>query len=160
MSLTIKLILPLCKKVIPKEFLTKEAGFVDAFTVDPEWMQCNSHITLLYDFIIDSAQKARRLECFRRNGLVHQTRIINGKWYLVYHIKAYTNTINHYRSQGRSPYAKSDILKIVKYWNTEDNDINNMMFNLGRNVEWKDTFFPERYWPWNTRFVSASHCCG
>lgn len=143
MSLTIKLILPLCKKVIPKEFLTKEAGFVDAYTIDPEWMQCNSHITLLYDFIIDNAQKARRLECFRRNGLVHQKRIINGKWYLVYHIKAYTNSINHYRSRGRSPYAKSDILKIVKYWNTEDDDINNVMFNIGKNVEWKDTFLPE-----------------
>lgn len=143
MSLTCKLIIPLCKKVIPKEFLTTEAGFVDAFTVDPEWMQCNSHITLMYEFIINTAQKARRFECFRRNGLVHQKRKINGKWYLIYHIKANTTPINRYRTYGRSPVGRNDVLKIIKYWNTNDDEVNSVMFNLDRNVDWKDTFLPE-----------------
>lgn len=144
MSLTIKLILPLCKKVIPKEFLTKEAGFIDAYTVDPNWKQCNSHITLMYEFVIDTRQKARRLECFRRNGLINHTRKIGGKWYTIYHIKADSSSINEYRTWGRSPYLMCDIKRIMKYWSAKDDEINNMfLYGVGKRAEWQDTFLPE-----------------
>ena len=144
MSKTIKLILPLCEKVVPRRFLTKEAGFVDAFTIDNERYYLQEHIILMYEFIIDNAEKAIRLETFRRNGINPTVRRINGKLYTIYVIRAATPEICKYRTWGTPPTNIRYMKKIIAYWKADDEEMLNYILDYDYQIaKFEDTFCPE-----------------
>lgn len=144
MSLPIKLIIPLCKTVIPRRFLTKEAGFVDAFTIDSDRAYLREHIILMYEFSVNSAEKAIRFETLRRNKIPFYTKKINGKTYTIYCINAATPEICNYRIWNSSPKSRNALKRIINYWKSDDEEVTDYILGYkNRLAPFEDSFCPE-----------------
>lgn len=152
MSAGFKLLLPLLKNTnLKKEHLTKEAGFVEAYTDNSNIPLSNNNVFLLYEYIVDNKEKAERFDDLRGCIENDQTSkyFINGKYYLVYRFELDKTTESGLNKTGIFiPYMKKSKEKIIDFWGSSDEDV--LDYILGKaaknpaKYEIKKSFIPER----------------
>lgn len=145
MSTSLKLILPLTLYPITLSMLSKEAGFVDAFTNDINKPWLEDRIFLMYEFDMSTAKKAIRFEKMRRMGLKPYKYKINKKWYHIYALP-YTNKdiILSKTWEFIRLYNTNDLYKILAFWKNTDKDLTTLIFSNNLNTtKFEKSYVPE-----------------
>ena len=123
MSLQSKLIIPLCDKRLKKEFLSQESGFIDAYTWDLNAYWLEDHMMLVYEYDLDTVQKIKRYEYFKKLGYKPKSLKINNKWVTVYVIKSKNGELRDYRTHGYLKRTTETIKSLLDFWGTDENDV-------------------------------------
>lgn len=123
MSMSLKLMIPLISNTLTKNDLSKEAGFVEAYTDDVNKPYLDHHIFLMYDYFSNTAAKFRRMKKFQKDKAAHSEMIykIEGKLYSVYVYPIKASSAN--LKAGRIAYTGLDKSKIINFWGYEDKEV-------------------------------------
>lgn len=141
MSVQAKLIIPLLDKKIKKEYLTKEAGFVDMYVHDINRPYIENCIFLLYKIGIKTDLACECEYCMRECKNTHSVKIeyINNEPYRIYAFPLLgSDSKKIYK--GFKPKDDENISRILGFWKGSDIDVNNVMMKnniYGVKVDWK-----------------------
>lgn len=125
MSYHLKFIVPLLDDEITIDDLTPEAGFVDAYTDDINRPYLDNHIFLLYIANLNSKPSYNRTMKFKNLKSLYNVVDVRIKGTLC---KVYafciTDPAIKYITKNLFALSDSDKLKILKFWKTTDDDVN------------------------------------
>lgn len=130
MSTMMKLIIPLLDDSFTKEDFTEEAGFVDAFTDDINRPYIENCIFLMYkadsytNKSVDTMHKMLGSKCLYNSRLI----FINGVGYKLYAISIVNESVRRLLKGLRIP-KYSDTMKVIKFWEYKEGDVNTYAFN-------------------------------
>lgn len=131
-----KLLIPLIKNSnLKKEHLTKEAGFVDAYTSNLN-DETEDAIYLLYEYTTLNKAKSDRFEDLRDQlgDKMKSKYYINGKMYLVYTFDISDLKKHLIQKTGFcNVCTKEHIKKILDFWGTSDEDV--IDFMMDKNIK-------------------------
>lgn len=128
MSLHIKLLIPILQIGLKKENFSKESGFIDAYIDRSEF---TSSLCLLYDADIISNNKPVTFE----KHVVHSYITVNNHCYELYKYTVHDKKLQHcFDSICFEFYERNNILKILKFWNFEDGEINERVYINCNNI--------------------------
>ena len=149
MSTSLKLILPLTLYPITLSMLSKEAGFVDAFTNDINRPWLEDRIFLMYEFDMSTKEKAIRFEKMRRMGLKPYKYKIKNKWYHVYAIPYKNSGVIASRIwEFMRIYDTDDLYKIMVFWKNTDKELTKLLFVSSlTHIRFEKTNVPEEDGP-------------
>lgn len=125
MNYHLKFILPLLDDELTIDDLSPKAGFVDAYTDDINRPYLDNHIFLLYIANLDSKESYNRTMKFKQLKSIYNILDVRIKGVLC---KLYTFCITNpaikYIFKNSFMLSDSDKTKILKFWKSEDDDIN------------------------------------
>ena len=145
MSTSLKLIIPLTLYPITLSMLSKEAGFVEAFTNDINKPWLEDRIFLMYEFDMSTKEKAIRFEKMRSMGLKPYKYKIKNQWYHIYAIP-YVNkgAIASKIWEFMRIYEPDDLYKIVTFWKNTDKELTKLLFTSTLNhIRFEKSNVPE-----------------
>ncbi len=129
MSTSLKLLIPLAIDPIPLEMLSKEAGFIDAYTHDLNKPYLEDKIFLMYEADFNTNEKAIRFEFFCRLKIPYYTYKINGKLRLIYFFDIKTKSIAHPKMSSVCViYNNDERYKIMEFWRNTEQDVTEHIF--------------------------------
>lgn len=143
MSTMYKTIIPLLGDCLKKEDFTEDAGFVDVFSEDINRPYLDNHIFLMYKFDTKESSWFRNKR-FMDSGIVQNSKMmrINNTCYIVYAIPIINNQVKRIH-KGLNVSTYDDKMKIVKFWNFEEGDVNTLMFKPGATFNYEHKTIPE-----------------
>lgn len=143
MSTMYKMIIPLLNDCLKKEDFSEEAGFTDAFSMDINRPYLDNHIFLMYRFDTKESTWFRNKR-FMDSGMVQNRKLIriNNTCYIVYAIPIINNQVKRIH-KGLNVSTYDDKMKIVKFWNFEEGDVNTQMFKPGATFNYEHKTIPE-----------------
>jgi hypothetical protein len=143
MSTSLKLLIPLAIDPTPLQLLSKEAGFIDAYTHDLNKPFLENKIFLMYEADFNTTEKAERFEFFCRLNIPFYTYKIGGKKRLVYYFDIKTKSImNPKASSVCTIYHDDERHKIISFWENKDKDVNEYMYEQKKPVFYEENIIP------------------
>ncbi len=141
MSTQMKLLIPLLDDTIKKEYLTEEAGFVDAYVHDKNRPYIENCIFLMYEIgkHTDLACECEYYMRFCKNMHSCKIQYIKGKPYRIYAFPLLGKDSKKIY-KGFKPRDDKNISRILGFWLGTDVDVNNVMMRndmYGVKVDWK-----------------------
>lgn len=123
-----KIIIPLGIAGLKKEYFSKESGFVDSYTIDPDHPTDLHNIYLLYDARIRSNESIQCARAFYNNKYLkyQYTKYIDNIPYTVYCF--YTGDYGKYYFNGVFQLYPNQIIPILQFWGLDD-DITKLLIN-------------------------------
>ena len=136
MSNTAKLIIPLLDKDFKKEDFTDETGFVDGYVEDINKPSLTNHTFLVFDGNLDTEKKLERDAKMRHCSTLYsrRTAYISGNPYLIYTFINLSKAIERIRD-NKMPYDEENYLRIMRFWNFEDDYVNSFLRNPSKRVD-------------------------
>lgn len=130
MSYFFKFILPLLDENLTKDDIEPEAGFVDMYSKDINRPYLDNHYFLLYKNDITTTKEFERDKKFKDLKTISGTYFISikGIRYKLYAFTVADNTIR-YMSKGSMLLSSDKKLRIYKFWNFTDDEVNEHMCN-------------------------------
>lgn len=132
MDLAKKLIIPLLDERITKEDISKEAGFINAFTddINRPWLQ-ERYIFLLYSLAKGTKESFNRYYKFKELDCLHSKCYItiNGHSFILYTFIVINLNAKKILQRGSLNLTSKDIIQVVKFWNFTDDEVNDYMIN-------------------------------
>lgn len=154
-NLIAKLIVPLLDENIKLEDLSKESGFVNAYTEDINKPFYYNHIFLLYESV-DTKESLERFQKFNKLKTIHNRRYvtINNKHYIVYTFIKINKDINNILKCGQVFNPKNSLI-INKFWKDLDSEMFQKCFHPRYELseEIKDILPEEDYYPYEPQLV-------
>lgn len=144
MSTQIKLIIPLLDENITKNDFSKESGFVNAYVYNKNKPDLLSHLFLLYDGENRTYEKAKIIEKFSKLKSLYSQKAmwIGGHYYLLYTLTLIGKKMRDLL-QGIPSFEEEDVVKTLKFWNLEENDVNRILLGIDPSLSTDDTSVPE-----------------
>ena len=144
MSKQIKLIIPLLNESLTKDDFTPEAGFVGAYTYNKNQPQLLRHLFLLYQSEDRNYRKAVTINKLNNLKSLYswKTVRIGGKFYLLYTL-ALADVKTKKLLQGIPSLEYDDVIKTLRFWNLEDDDVNRILLGIDPSLDIDDTSVPE-----------------
>ena len=141
MSRHFKTIIPLLGEGITMDDIDTKKGFRGMFSYDINRPYLDNHVFLVYSrtttgFSIERDKRLKALSCFYNRKVIH----IKGISFLCYCFVCYKPSIKHILS-NKWAIPDYEKLKIFKFWNFTDDDINDYMLHPS------DILFSETYEP-------------
>lgn len=146
MSTPYKIIIPLLDKNITKDMISKEAGFVDAFSEDINKPFLDHHIFLMYDLEIERTPKVVNRMCkfahvLKTKPYLHK---INGHWYQIYALPKMGAANLYTKFSYPIMMTEKDDLRLIDFWGTSDDDINHYILRPeSKNPKFESKQIPE-----------------
>lgn len=154
-NLTTKLIIPLLDDNITLDDISKESGFVNAYTDDINKPFYDNHIFLLYKSI-DTKESLNRFQKFNQLDTIHNKRYItiDREHYIVYTFVKTNKDINNILNCGQCFNPKNSI-EINNFWKLMDNDLFQRCFHprYEYSKEIKNILPEEDYYPYEPQLV-------
>lgn len=143
MSTMYKMIIPLLHKDLTKDDVNPDKGFVDIFSEDINRPYYDNCIFLMYKWDTTETSYFRR-EKFKSLGIVKNERIIciNNTYYVVFTITI-TNPEIKRILKGLKVSNYADKMRIIKFWNFEEGDVNTVMFTSDVMFNYEHKIIPE-----------------
>ena len=143
MSTMYKMIIPLLSDCFKKEDFTEEAGFVDAFSEDINRPYLDNHIFLMYKFDTKESTWFRNKR-FEESGVIQSSKTMctNNTCYTVYAIPIVNSEVKRIQ-KGLNISKYNDKMKVVKFWNFEEGDVNAQMFKPNATFNHEHKIIPE-----------------
>ena len=146
MSVHYKMIIPLLDNVLTKEDFSEGSHFIGIYNDYPEKPFLKGSIFLLYEYVADKESGMRNMR-FLSSPYLYDSEVITikKKPYFLYTFSVCNHSIK--RIMGNlSPVDKKDLFKIFKFWNFEDDDVNNYLLHRRVDSSFDDEAVPEIDW--------------
>lgn len=129
MSIHMKLIIPLLGLDFKREDLDPKNGFMEAYSYDINRPSLDNHIFLLYDSTVTN-ESIERDARFKKIPSFYSRRDvwIKGHLFICYTFVITNKTIKDIKSNSNI-IPENGLLRIYKFWNFTDNELNRFMFN-------------------------------
>lgn len=144
-----KIIIPLGIAGLKKEYFSKESGFTDSYTIDPDHPTDLHNIYLLYDAETRSTESIERARAFSSSKYLKYQYIkyISGSPYIVYCF--YTGDYGKYYFNGVFQLYYNQIVTILQFWGLNDDITKVLIDTKAISVDTKhdmplDDYRPER----------------
>lgn len=123
-----KIIIPLGIEGLNRDYFSKESGFIDSYTTDPDHPTDLHNIYLLYDASTRSPESINRARAFSSNKYLKYQYIkyISGSPFIVYCF--YTGEYGKYYFNGIFQLYSSQIITILQFWGLQD-DITKLLID-------------------------------
>lgn len=130
MSVTDKLIIPLLDETLTKEDISPEAGFLSIYSDDINRPYLDNHIFLLYDINIDTTISYDRNKKLSESKNLYKKYTVTIKGFPMT-LYVFTITSKAIKNIQQNVFNMSDQerMRIFRFWNMTDSDINAFMLN-------------------------------
>lgn len=128
-----KLVIPLLG--FTKEDVSKESGFVNAYTIDDNKGSDNGFIYLMYDSLIMNIFTINAVNKLKKDKVLYSTYAyrIKNKVYTIYKIKPKTSQLENLL-RGNVNLDLNSIARILQFWGLTDDYVNEILLKSGNRV--------------------------